>query len=256
MTNDLNSGSAERDATELDPCCRNGAAYALGNAAFRRHHMSRLLYRIGVFLPRLLYGQDLIQESRAIEQRCWRELGYPRQPIFDGDLPAFLMVDGDCYPVALSSPAAPLELATRLAALEPSPAPVESCIGTNLDTLARLLNFTRFESQWLPWSYCVRRIGRAILPVIPLRDASYGCNVLALLCDVPMDAVRDAVASRRLHTWGLLDGGDAAGAMPSMLSDWLLATDQFADWIEQPYASASDLLTALCQAQVSLTASR
>ena len=75
MTKDLNGGGAERDATELDPCGRNGAAYAPGNASFRRHHMSRLLHRIGVVLPRLLDGQDLIRESRAIEQMCWRELG-------------------------------------------------------------------------------------------------------------------------------------------------------------------------------------
>lgn len=76
------------------------------------------------------------------------------------------------------------------------------------------------------------------------------------MCDMPLDAVRSAVASRRLHTWGLLDGGDVAGAMPSMLSGWLSATDQFADWIERQYASDTDLLKALCQAQVSLIASR
>ena len=165
-------------------------------------------------------------------------------------------MDGDGYPVALSSPADPVELATRLSALEPSPPPAGSCIGTNLDTLARLLNFTPFESQWLRWSYCFRRFGSAILPVIPLRDATHGCTVLALLCEMPVDAVRDAVASRRLHTWGLLDRGDADGAMPSLLSDCLLATDQFVEWIEQPYDSDTDLLIALCLAQVSLPASR
>ena len=256
MTNDLIPGSAERDVTGPDPCGRNGAAYAPGNAAFRRYHMSRLLHRIGVVLPRLLDGQELIRESGAIEQRCWRELGYEKQPIFDGDLPAFLMVDGDGYPVALSSPADPVELATRLAALEPSPPPAGSCIGTNLDTLARLLNFTPFESQWLRWSYCVRRFGSAILPAIPLRDGRHGCDVLALLSDMPLDAVRSAVASRRLHIWGLLDGIHSDAAMPSQLSGWLSATDRFADWIEQPYASDTGLLKALCQAQVSLMASR
>lgn len=46
------------------------------------------------------------------------------------------------------------------------------------------------------------------------------------------------MASRRLHTWGFLDGGDADGAMLPMLSGWLLATDQFVKWIEQPYARA------------------
>ena len=89
-----------------------------------------------------------------------------------------------------------------------------------------------------------------------MRDALQGCEVLALLADVPIDAVQDAVASRRLHTWSFLNGISADGEMPSLLSGWLSATDQFADWIEQQYASDSDLLTALCQAQVSLTASR
>jgi hypothetical protein len=226
------------------------------NAAFRRHHMGRLLHRIGTLLPRWLNGPDLARECRDLEQLCWRELGYPRQPIFDGDLPAFLMVDGDGYPVALSSPADPIELATRLAALEPSKPPAESCIGTNLDMLARLLNLTPFEFQWLRWSYCVKRFGHAILPAIPLRDGRHCCNVLALMCDMPLDAVCSAVASRRLHTWSFLNGISADGEMPSLLSGWLSATDQFADWIEQQYASDSDLLTALCQAQVSLMASR
>ena len=226
------------------------------NAAFRHHHMGRLLQRLGTLLPRWLNGPDLARECRDLEQLCWRELGYPRQPIFDGDLPAFLVVDGDGYPVALSSPADPIELANRLAALETPPPPSDSCIGTNLDTLARLLNFTPFEFQWLRWSYCIRRVGHAILPVIPVRDKAHGCDMLALLCEMPVDAVRDAVASRRLHTWGLLDGIGADGAMQSLLSGWLSATDQFADWIEQPYASDTGLLKALCNAHVSLTASR
>lgn len=46
------------------------------------------------------------------------------------------------------------------------------------------------------------------------------------------------------------------GKSPQLLSNWLSATDQFADWIEQPYASDTGLLKALCQAQVSLMASR
>ncbi len=226
------------------------------NAAFRHHQMGRLVHRLGTLLPLWLNSPDLARECRDLEQLCWRELGYPRQPIFDGDLPAFLMVDGDGYPVALSSPADPIELANRLAALEPSKPPAESCTGKNLDTLARVLNLTSFECQWLRWSYCVRCFGRAILPAIPLRDDRHGCDVLALLCDMPLDTVRSAVASRRLYAWGFLDGRGADGEMPPLLSGWLSATDQFADWIEQPYASDSDLLTVLCQAQVSLPASR
>lgn len=226
------------------------------NAAFRRHHMGRLLHRIGTQLPRWLDGQDLVRESTAIEQLCWRELGVAKQPIFDGDLPDFLMVDGDGYPVDLSIPTAPAIMAARMTALEPPPSPAVSPTGTNLDTLARLLNLTPFECRWLLWSYCVKRFGRTILPVIPMRDKDHGCDMLALLCEMPVDAVRDAVASCRLHIWGLLDGGDADGAMPSVLSGWLLATDPFAEWIEQPYDSDTDLLIALCQAHVSLRASR
>ena len=229
---------------------------ATSNATFRRHHMGRLLHRMGALLPLWLNGPDLERACRGLEQLCWSELGYPKQPVFDGDLPPFLTVDGDGHPVHLSNPTEPAELAVRMAALEPSPPPAVSCIGTNLDTLARLLNLTPFESQWLLWSYCVRRFGRAILPIIPLRDQEHGCEVLALLSEMPVDAVRDAVASRRLHTWGLLDGMGRDGAMPSLLSGWLSATDQFADWIEQPFGSDSDLLTALCQAHLLLTASR
>lgn len=256
MTKDLSTSGVRRDVPTLDLCGQNGPAFAYGNAAFRRQHMGRLLHRIGVLLLGWLAGQELIRESRQMEQRCWRELGYAKQPIFDGDLPAFLMLDGDGQPCDLSLPTEPGRLAARMANLAPSPLPTSSPIGTNLDALARLLNLTPFELQWLLWSYCVKRFGRAILPVIPLRDATQGCTVLALLCEMPVDAVRDAVASRRLHTWGFLDGGDADGAMPSLLSDCLLATDQFVEWIEQPYDSDTDLLIALCLAQVSLPASR
>ena len=256
MTKDLSPSSARRDAPTLDPCGQHGPAYAACNAAFRRHHMGSLLHRIGALLPEWLDGQDLILESRVIEQLCWRELGYGKPPIFDGDLPAFLMVDGDGQPCDLSAPTEPVKLAARMVGLASSSLPTSSFIGTNLDTLARLLNFTPFESQWLRWSYCVRRFGRAILPVIPLRDATHGCDVLALLSEMPVDAVQGAVAPRRLHTWGFLDGMGSDGAMPSMLSGWLSATDQFVDWIELPYASDTELLIALCQAQVSLPVSR
>lgn len=226
------------------------------NAAFRRHHVGRLLHRMGTLLPQWLIGPDLAQGCRDLEQLCWRELGYPRQPVFDGDLPPFLMVDADGYSANLSMPTAPAELAARMAALELSPLPTSSLAGKNFIALARLLNLTQFELQWLLWSYCIRRLGRAILPAIPLRDDRHGCDVLALLCDMPLDAVRSAVASCRLYAWGFLDGRGADGEMSPLLSGWLSATDQFADWIEQPYASDSDLLTALCQAHGSLMASR
>jgi len=133
------------------------------NAAFRRHHMGRLLHRMGTLLPHWLNGPDLARGCRDLEQLCWRELGYPRQPVFDGDLPPFLMVDADGYSANLSMPTAPAELAARMAALERSPLPPSSLVGTNLSALARLLNLTRFELQWLLWSYCIRRFARCDL---------------------------------------------------------------------------------------------
>ena len=170
------------------------------NAAFRRHHMGRLLHRIGTLLPQWLNGPDLARGCRDLEQLCWRELGSARQPVFDGDLPPFLMVDADGYSANLSMPTAPAELAARMAALEPPPLPPSSLAGKNFIALARQLNLTSFEFQWLLWSYCIRRFGRAILPAIPLRDGRHGYELLARLANMPIDAVQDAVASRRLHT--------------------------------------------------------
>ena len=218
--------------------------------------MGCLLHRLGALLPRWLHGSDLVRECRALEQRCWRELGYSQQPVFGGDLPPFLFADADGHSADLSNPTDLADLADLMAALELSPLPPSSLVGTNLSAQARLLNLTQFELQWLLWSYCIRRFGGAILPVLTVRNANHGCNVLARLAEMPVDVVRDAVASRRLHTWSFLDGISADGEMPPLLSEWLSATDHYADWIEQPYASDSELLTALCQAQVSLTASR
>jgi len=216
--------------------------------------MGRLLHRIGAQLPRWQEGQALIRESRSIERLCWRDLGYAEQPIFEGDLPAFLMEDENGAPRDLMIPAVPVELATRMAAARPSALPASSPLGTNLSTLQRLLNLSAFESQWLTWGCCLRRYGHAILPVIPLRDDRHACEVLAVLCEVPMGMVRQAMSSRRLCAWGFLDDGDAQGAMP-VLSGWLLASEQFVEWIEQPYASEADLLMALCKARISLSGS-
>lgn len=222
---------------------------------FHRYHLTLLLHRIASLLPQWLAPHNLVLEYRSIEQIFWRELGHSAQPVFDGDLPPFLMLDADGFPINLSTPMDPAELMTRMAALAPSSLPASSLAGTNLSALNRLLNLAPFESQWLLWSYCVHRFGRAILPVISLRDDWHAVELMALLSGMPIDAVRGAVASRRLHVWGLLDGIGADGEMPSLLSGWLLASDQFVDWIEQPYASDADLLMALCKAHVSLSGS-
>jgi len=233
----------------LGPCGFSGAAYASGNAAFRHHHMGRLLHRCGVLLPQWLDGEELLSECRSLEQTCWRELGYAKAPLFDDDLPTFLMEDASGRPLVLSVPLTPLELSARLTVAVPSPLPASSPVGTNLERLVRLLGFTHFESQWLLWAYCLARFGSGLLPAIPLSDEQQGCERLALLCEVPVDVVRDAVALCRLHAWGLLHGVDDA-AMPSSLAGWLSACDPFAEWIESSYASDSDLMRALCQALV------
>ena len=230
-------------------------SHGSGNTEFHHHHMGRLLHRVGAQLPRWLDGQALIRESRSIEQLCWRDLGYAEQPIFENNLPVFLMEDQNGTPRDLIVPTAPAELATRMAAARPSALPASSPLGTNLSTLGRLLNLSAFETQWLIWGCCVRRYGRAILPVIPLRDDRHACEVMAVLCEMPVRMVRQAVSSRRLYAWGFLDGGGAEGAMPLALSGWLLASDQFVEWIEQPYTSDADLLMALCKARVSLPTS-
>lgn len=250
--NKLTPSNSAIEMLAFNPCSHGGSVHARGNTAFRHHHMGRLLHRVGAQLPRWLDGQALIRESRNIERLCWRELGYVDQPIFEGDLPAFLMEDESGAPRDLMIPTVPVVLATRMAAGRPSALPASSPLGTNLSTMERLLNLSAFESQWLTWGCCLRRYGHAILPVIPLRDERNACEVLAVLCKVSMDMVRQAMSSRRLYAWGFLDGSDVDGVMPSVLSSWLSASDQFVEWIEHPYTSDADLLMALCKARVSL----
>ena len=253
-TNKLSPSNSAIEMLVFNPYGHSDYAYGRGNTTLLHHHMGRLLHRVGAQLHRWLDGQALIRESRNIERICWRDLGYAEQPIFEGDIPAFLMEAENGAPRDPTVPMAPVELATRMAAARPSALPASSPLGTNLSTLQRLLNLSAFESQWLIWGCCVRRYGHAILPVIPLRDDRHACEVLAMLCEVPMGMVRQAMSSRRLYAWGFLDGDGAEGAMP-VLSGWLLVSDQFVRWIEQPYNSDADLLMALCKARVSLSAS-
>ena len=105
------------------------------------------MHRVGAQLPQWLDGQALIRESRNIEQLCWRDLGYAKQPIFENDLPVFLMEDEDGTPRDLRAPTAPVGLATRMAAVRPSALPSSSSLGANLNTLGKLLNLSAFETQ-------------------------------------------------------------------------------------------------------------
>jgi hypothetical protein len=252
MTLDLFLNGTDGETVEFNPCGFNTSDLDKGNATFRRYHMGNLLHRIGEVLPRLLDGQDLIKESRALEQLCWRELGFAKQPIFDGDLPDFLKLDVNGLPIYLSVPTDPLDLAVLMAAIKPLSPPAKSCVGTNFEALARLMNFTPFEFQWLLWSYCMRRFGEAILPVILLRDATHITQVLALLCRAPLDVVREVVKSRRLYTWGFLNEFYADETIRLKLSGWLVVTYQFAEWIEKPFDSEADLLASLRTAQFPL----
>ena len=262
MTNDPSPSSAARDVHTSAPCGRDGPAYHPGNTTFRRHHMGRILRRIGMLLPQLLDGQELVRAARHLEYFCWHELGHAKPPLFDGDIPPFLLVDEHGAPRAvLSRPMEPVELTVKFAALEPHPPPGPSPVGTNLQTLARWFNFTPVENEWLIWAYCRQRFGQGILPTVLLRDEDHGTAVLALLWEMPVDAVRAAVSPNRLRDLGLLggpqtDGADGRGAVIASLGDWLSTTWHFLEWIEQPYPSDAAFLTALRQAQLSFQASR
>lgn len=70
------------------------------NAAFRRRRMDQLLHPVGAQLPGRRLGKTRSNEVA----RCWRELGRANQPIFDGCLSVFLLVDEDGCTAYLSIP--------------------------------------------------------------------------------------------------------------------------------------------------------
>ena len=73
--------TASEDTRPLDPCGHGTPANHRGNKAFRRHHMGRLLSRIGSMLPKWIDGPELAHAARDIERMCWRELGYGKAPL-------------------------------------------------------------------------------------------------------------------------------------------------------------------------------
>ncbi len=77
---------------------------AVRHTEYRRHHMGHLLHRMGALLPLWLNGPDLVRECRESERLCWRELGYSQSPVFESDLPPFLMTNADGDIAHLSSP--------------------------------------------------------------------------------------------------------------------------------------------------------
>ena len=54
------------------------------NVNIRRSSHEPIAAQYEALLPLLLNGPDLARECCGLEQRCWRELGYPQQPVFDG----------------------------------------------------------------------------------------------------------------------------------------------------------------------------
>lgn len=134
--------SAAAGQTPTQPLCgRNSRAEHPGKRTFLRHHMARLLCRIGSTLPQWLNGPELAHAARDIERMCWRELGHGKAPLFPGDVPPFLLHDENGHPTGepLQEPMPPAELAARLAVLELSMSPSLSPAESNLQVLARYL---------------------------------------------------------------------------------------------------------------------
>lgn len=216
----------------------------LHNKAFRRHHLGRLLRLIGSILPQWLDGPELVLAARDIERLCWRELGYEKAPLFEGDVPPFLLRDENGRPTRepLQDPMPPTELAARLAALEPSAPPDPSLLESNFQTLARLLNLTPAESEWLLWSYCFTRFTP---PTIPLRSEDHAWSVLAKVLAVSPDEIRGHKSPHRLQVTGLLKAPQLPANRGLELSDWLRCTPHFMEAVEARHPSEAALWNAL-----------
>lgn len=238
--------SAVSDQNRLQPSCgRDGRVEHPGNKVFLRHHMGRLLLRIGSILPQWLNGPELAHAARDIERMCWRELGYGMAPLFHGDVPPFLLQDENGHPTGepLQEPMSPAELAARLAALGPSAPPGPSPVESNLQALARLLNFTQAESEWLHWSCCFTRFSP---PTIALRSTELAWSVLTAVLGVSPDVIRSRESLHRLQVMGMLKapplGLQDRGLL---LSDWLTCTAHFMDVVETAHPGAAELWRAL-----------
>lgn len=244
----IRPGTAAEGDRLWDPCGRGGHADHPGNKAFRRHHMGRLLRRIGSMLPQWLDGPELAHAARDIERMCWRELRYTKAPLFEGDVPPFLLQDENGCPTGepLQEPLPPTELAARLAALEPSAPAVSSPVETNLQMLAQWLHLTSVESEWLLWAYCFTWFAP---PTIALRSEDHAGSVLAAVLAVPPESIRDSGVPHRLQGMGMLKaprlGVQGRGLL---LSDWLTCTTYFMNAMEVVYPGDAALWSAL-QAQ-------
>ena len=224
--------------------CGHSRADHPDSKVFLRYHMGRFLRLIGSVLPQLLDGSDLACAARDIERMCWRELGYGKAPLFPGDVPPFLLHDENGCPTGepLQEPMPPTELAARLAALEPSAQPGPSVLKSNFQTLARLLNLTPAESEWLLWSYCFTRFTP---PTIALRSEDHAWSVLAEVLAVLPDEIRGHMSPHRLHVLGILEAPQLPANRGLELSDWLRCTPHFIDAVEAGHPSEAALWSAL-----------
>ena len=164
--------------------------------------------------------------------------------MLNGDVPSFLLHDENGRPTAepLQEPMLPTELAARLAALEPSAPPGPSVLESNFQTLARLLNLTPAESEWLLWSYCLTRFTP---PTIALRSEDHAWSVLAEVLAVSPDEIRGYKSPHRLHVTGILEAPQLPANRGLELSDWLRCTPHFMDAVEAGHPSEAALWSAL-----------
>lgn len=225
--------------------CGHSRADHPDSKVFLRYHMGRFLRLIGSVLPQLLDGSDLACAARDIERMCWRELGYGKAPLFPGDVPPFLLQDENGRPTGepLQEPMPPAALAARLAVLELSVPPCLSPTESNLQMLARLLNLTPAESEWLLWSCCFTLFAP---PTIALRSGEHGWSVLTAVLGVSPDVSRSRESQHRLQVMGMLKapplGLQDRGLL---LSDWLTCTAHFMDVVETAHPGAAELWRAL-----------
>lgn len=224
--------------------CGHSRADHPDSKVFLRYHMGRFLRLIGSVLPQLLDGSDLACAARDIERMCWRELGYGKAPLFPGDVPPFLLHDENGRPTGepLQDPMPPTELAARLAALEPSAPPGPSLLESNFRGVARLLNLTPAEIEWLLWSYCFIRFAP---PTIALRSEDHAWSVLAEVLAVSPEEIRGHKSPHRLHVLGILEAPQLPENRGLELSDWLRCTPRFMDAVEAGYPSEVALWSEL-----------
>ena len=100
---------------------------------------------------------------------------------------------------------------------------------SNLQTLARLLNLTPAESEWLLWSYCFTRFTP---PTVALRSEDHAWSVLAEVLAVSPDEIRGHKSPHRLQVTGILEAPLLLEARGLVLGDWLKCTRHFMDALE------------------------